>query len=145
MKIYTVEEAQQTILERRALNRIDYSPVTIERTEEFFGKGMTPPQAVELILRSVEEEGDQAIRKWSALLDRYDGDVIAIHQDTVEQAWSELAPGLQKAMQTAAERVRAFYEKQPMKWVGSWASDSHRSSELVYTCREALPLYHRHC
>jgi histidinol dehydrogenase len=120
MKIYTVEEAQQTILERRALNRIDYSPVTIERTEEFFGKGMTPPQAVELILRSVEEEGDQAIRKWSALLDRYDGDVIAIHQDTVEQAWSELAPGLQKAMQTAAERVRAFYEKQP---ISSWITD----------------------
>lgn len=120
MKIYTVEEAQRTILKRKALNRIDYSPVTIERTEGFFGKGVTPPQAVELILRSVEEDGDRAIRKWSALLDRYDGDVIAIPQGAVKQAWSELSPGLQMAMQTAAERVRSFYEKQP---ISSWITD----------------------
>jgi len=120
MKIYTVEEAQRTILRRKALNRIDYSPVTIERTEEFFGKGVTPTQAVELILRSVEEGGDQAIRKWSALLDRYDGDVIAIPQRAVERAWSKLSPGLQRAMQTAAERVRSFHAKQP---ISSWITD----------------------
>ena len=49
MKIYSVEEALETILQRKALNRIEYSPVTIEKTEEFFGHEVRPPQAVELI------------------------------------------------------------------------------------------------
>ncbi|NIP18124.1 MAG: histidinol dehydrogenase, partial [Xanthomonadales bacterium] len=70
MKFYTVEEAQQTILRRKALNRTEYSPITIQRTEDFFGEGVTPPRAVEIILRSVEDEGDQALRQWSQLLDR---------------------------------------------------------------------------
>ncbi len=51
MKIYSVEEAKHSILQRKALNKIDYSPMTIQRTEKFFGKGITPPQAVEIILK----------------------------------------------------------------------------------------------
>jgi hypothetical protein len=45
MKIYSAEEAQETILRRKALNRMTYSPLTIQRTESYFGKGVTPPQA----------------------------------------------------------------------------------------------------
>ena len=61
MKIYNADEAKATILKREALHRMEYSPLTLQRTEEFFGKGITPPTAVEIILRSVEDEGDQAI------------------------------------------------------------------------------------
>jgi histidinol dehydrogenase len=121
MKIYTVEKAQQTILRRKALNRIEYSPITIQRTEEFFGKGVTPPLAVEKILRSVEKEGDQAIRKWSQLLDRYDGKEILISQSKLEQAWKQLPIRLQRAMQTAVERIRAFHQKQPIQ---SWITNN---------------------
>ena len=53
MKIFSVEDAQKSILQRKALNRIEYSPVTLQRTEDFFGKGVTPPQAVYIILRSM--------------------------------------------------------------------------------------------
>jgi hypothetical protein len=38
MKIYSVEEAQETILERKTLNRNAYSPVTIEATERGYGE-----------------------------------------------------------------------------------------------------------
>ncbi|MGD2027279.1 MAG: histidinol dehydrogenase [Anaerolineales bacterium] len=117
MKIYTVEKAIQTILKRKALNRIDYSPITLERTEAYFGTGVTPPKAVEIILRSIEEEGDQAIRTWSSLLDRYDGVEIEIPRSEWEKAWNSLEPGLQNAMQAAADRIRAFHQKQPVQ---SW-------------------------
>ncbi len=118
MKIYTVGEAQQSILQRKALNRIEYSPITVEHTEEFFGRSVTPPQAVEKILRLVEEEGDHAIRKWSQLLDRYDGEEIAIPQAELKQAWKQLPSRLQRAMQTAVDRIRAFHEKQPIQnWI----------------------------
>ena len=39
MKIYSVEEAQETILERKTLNRNAYSPLTLEVTEKLFGLG----------------------------------------------------------------------------------------------------------
>ena len=44
MQIYSVAQAKQTILKRRSLNRTEYSPITLSRTEEYFGAGVTPPQ-----------------------------------------------------------------------------------------------------
>jgi histidinol dehydrogenase len=118
MKIFTVEEARQTILRRKPLNRSEYSPLTVKRTEEFFGKNKTPPQAVEIILRSIEKEGDQAVRKWSRLLDRYDGNEILVPQTKLKQSWEQLPEKIQGAMQTAARRIRTFHQKQPIQsWI----------------------------
>lgn len=118
MNIYTVEEAQETILRRKVLNKIEYSPVTIKKTEEFFGHGVSPPQAVAKILQSVEEEGDLAIRKWSQILDRYDGEEIIVPQSKLGQAWLQIPPRLQGAMQTAADRIRTFHSLQPIhSWI----------------------------
>jgi histidinol dehydrogenase len=119
MKIYNAEEAKATILKRKALHRMDYSPLTLQRTEEFFGTGITPPQAVEIILRSVEDEGDQAIRKWSNHLDGFEDDEIVVPKTKLKNAWDQLEPNLQKAMELAASRIRTFHENQP---VGSWMS-----------------------
>lgn len=120
MQIYSVAQAKQTILKRRSLNRTEYSPITLSRTEEYFGAGVTPPQAVEIILRSVEEEGDQALQKWSALLDRYDGESLEISRKECQHAWQMLAPNLQEAMRAAADRIRRFHENQPIR---SWITD----------------------
>ena len=118
MKIYNVEEAKQTILKRKALHRMEYSPLIIQRTEELFGAGITPPQAVEIILRSVEDEGDQALREWSKKLDRFEMGEIVIPKSELKQAWEQLDPNLKKAMETAASRIRSFHEKQPVEtWI----------------------------
>jgi len=117
MKIYSVEEAQQTILRRKALHRIEYSPITLQRTEEYFGEGITPPLAVDLILRSVEDEGDRALQKWSSLLDNYEGGDFVIPQSRLEEAWHDLPEGIQSSMQAAADRIRQFHQNQPLQ---SW-------------------------
>ena len=119
MKIFTVEEAKKTILNRKALNRIEYSPLTIERTEAYFGKGVTPPQAVAIILDSIEAEGDAALLKWSKLLDRFEGGSILVPQEKMKEAWDNLPADIQKVLQQAADRIRAFHEKQPIQ---SWMS-----------------------
>lgn len=120
MKIYSVEEAQETILRRKEFKRISYSPFIIEKTEEIFGGGVRPPQAVETILESVEQEGDQAIRKWSRILDHYDGDEIIVPASKLEQAWIDLPDRIKDAMQIAVERIRTFHEKQTIL---SWFED----------------------
>jgi len=104
-------------LKRVSLNRIEYSPVTLERTAAYFGEGVTPPQAVEKILMSVEKEGDLAVKKWSALLDRYAGEVI-VSQSDIEQAYHHLSPNIRQAMEIATDRIRSFHEKQPIQnWI----------------------------
>jgi histidinol dehydrogenase len=120
MKIYSVEEAQETILLRKTLKRSVYSPVTIEATEKLFGSGVRPPQAVETILESVDQEGDQAVRKWSRILDDYDGEEISLPEVRLEQAWVAMPPRLKQAMQTAVDRIQTFHEKQTVQ---SWISD----------------------
>jgi histidinol dehydrogenase len=121
MKKYKPEHASKTILKRKALNRIEYSPSTIQRTEVLFGKGVLPPRAVEIILQSVEEKGDRALFKWSREIDGYTGKNILVPADRLKSAWEQLSPELQESLKTAASRIRTFYEQQPVK---SWIVES---------------------
>jgi histidinol dehydrogenase len=120
MKIYSAAEAKQSILKRKALNRMEYSPVTIQRTEQLFGQGITPPQAVEIILTSIEQEGDRAIRRWSEKLDHYQDGEIVIPKPKLAAAWEQLSPEIKDAMRYAASRIQTFHEKQSVR---SWLSD----------------------
>jgi histidinol dehydrogenase len=118
--IYTVEEAQKTILKRKPLTRMQYAPRLLARTEALFGADVTPPMAVEIILNSVEERGDEALREWSARLDGYEGQEIAITLDRLKQAWETLDPQLQHVMQSSLDRICEFHERQPIQsWVTS--------------------------
>jgi histidinol dehydrogenase len=121
MKKYKPDHASKTILKRKALNRIEYSPSTIQRTEVLFGKGVLPPRAVEIILQSVEEKGDRALFKWSREIDGYTGKNILVPADRLKSAWEQLSPELQESLKTAASRIRTFYEQQPVK---SWIVES---------------------
>ena len=116
--IYSVEEAKKTILKRKPLTRMQYAPALVSRTEALFGAGVTPPRAVEIILHSVEERGDEALREWSARLDKYEGEEIVIAPERLKQAWKTLDPRLQQVMQVSLERICEFHERQPIQsWV----------------------------
>lgn len=118
MKIFSVDEARATILKRKSINRIDISPQITARTEELFGRGVSPAQAVDQIMKSVELEGDRGVRKWSKKLDDFDSDDFTIPALQFEQAWSDLPKKTQQAMQAAAGRIRKFHEKQPVQsWI----------------------------
>lgn len=120
MKIYSAAEAQESILRRRSSKGTEYSPVTIEKTEEIFGHGVRPSQAVETILKSVEQEGDRAIRKWSRILDQYYDEQLIVPEPELERAWNSLPIEIREAMQTAVDRIRKFHEMQSFQ---SWLSE----------------------
>lgn len=118
MRILTPNQAQDTILRRRSINNASYSPRTLAQMAAFFGEGVTPPQAVETILRSVEQDGDQALQQWSALLDGYDGP-LRVETATLEKAYRQLEPGIRESMEAAANRIRRFHKLQPAQ---SWTT-----------------------
>ena len=113
-KIYDIETARRTILQRRPLNAMTYPPAVLAATERIFSTGVTPPQAVALILASVQAEGDAALRHWSKLLDRSEIEPFQIPIQDLEQAYYSLSDELRFAMQTAAQRIRRFHELQPL-------------------------------
>jgi histidinol dehydrogenase len=114
LKIYDIETAQQTILQRRPLNSMTYPPAVLAGTERLFGAGVTPSQAVTKILAAVQAEGDAALRHWSKLLDRVEIETFKIPKLELERAYASLSEELRLAMQTAAQRIRRFHELQPL-------------------------------
>lgn len=114
LPIYDLSTARQTILQRPPLNLLAFPPALLARTAELFGEGMTPPLAVAHILDTVRREGDTALRRWSAHLDRAAPAEIRIHPMRLRDAFEHLPPALSRALQTAADRIRAFHEHQPL-------------------------------
>ncbi len=112
--IYDLPTAQKTILQRPPLNLLDFPPALLARTAQLFGDGITPPLAVAHILDTVRREGDIALRRWSHLLDRAAPDEIRVNPARLQDAFENLPPTLTRALQTAAERIRAFHQLQPL-------------------------------
>lgn len=119
IEIMSAEQAKQSILMRNPIKRDAYSPVTLEHTAVLFGEGVKPPEAVAQIIQSIADEGDQALHKWSARLDQFEGTDLAIPPQEIERAYAELPFETQNVMQQSARRIRAFHEKQP---ITSWIS-----------------------
>jgi histidinol dehydrogenase len=116
LKLYDLETARQTILHRPQglADGMQFSAAVLKSTTRFFGPGVTPPQAVAQILASVRREGDAALRRWSELLDHVQLDDFRVPVEQLEAAWTSLPPSLAQAMTTAADRIRAFHQRQPL-------------------------------
>jgi histidinol dehydrogenase len=114
LKIVDVETAKRTILRRIPLNAMSYPAAVLERTQKIFGTGVTPASAVAQILSSVQSEGDTALKRWSSLLDHAELDSFRVPGEALEEAYSTLPEDLRQAMQTAAQRIWAFHQLQPL-------------------------------
>jgi len=121
IEILSVEEALNSILRRSTPTGRKYPPGILKKTEEIFGPGCTPAQAVEQILASVISEGDAALFHWSKLLDQTHLETLVIDGQILKDSIETLPKALKDALQSAAERIRAFHTLQP---VPSWETDT---------------------
>ena len=121
LKIYDVETALQTILRRDPTGVKDYPPKLLESVAGVFGPGVTPHEAVTKILVSVREEGDTALKHWTEILDGTHLEDFRLPREALASAFEDLSASLLDALNTAAERIRAFHERQPLH---SWTTDA---------------------
>lgn len=118
IRLFTVEEARATILARRAPDEAETTVEHAERSRQLFGEVLTPDQIAARIIQEVRRDSDRAVRKYTRLLDGVELDDFRVPQDEVETAASAISGTLREALQTAADRIRAFHEREPK---GSWA------------------------
>ncbi|HEX9371143.1 MAG TPA: histidinol dehydrogenase, partial [Roseiflexaceae bacterium] len=121
LSIYDIETARRTILRRGSAADETYPPALLAALERMFGPGTTPPQAVARILASVRDSGDAALRRWTETLDNVALDDFAVDPARIAAARDTLPDALNQAMQTAAARIRAFHELQPLH---NWTTDA---------------------
>ncbi len=114
IKIFTVEEAHETILRREMALEPEVPPGLQARLDEMFGAGSTPDTAVTTILRDVRQRGDAALRHWTAVIDGVELASLAVSKAEMDTAVSRLPLSLYEALQLAARRIRQFHSYQPL-------------------------------
>lgn len=118
--IYTPEEGRNTILQRQLFDDYTVPESVLQRLEATFGEPVTPEEAVRRILRSVRDNGDAALHDWNKRIDNAELEHFAVHPAEIQAALQRIPDDLRLALQTAADRIRAFHEQQPLnEWMNA--------------------------
>ena len=114
IKIYTVEEAKKSILQRIPLDEVKVTDAMLDRIANTFGERINPEEAVRRILREIRLNGDTALLNWSNRLDGFPTNgAIKVPAEDIRKALELIDPKERQALELAAKRIREFYEKQP--------------------------------
>lgn len=118
-RIFTdIEEAQQTILKRHSLRDYSVPDHVVDRSIGIFGERIMPDESVKRIIKRVRENGDSAVHEWNKKIDNMELDSLVVSVDEMQTALEEIPADLRHALEHAAERIRAFHNKQPLSsWI----------------------------
>jgi histidinol dehydrogenase len=118
LRIYTPEQARQSILRRQPPDEFPVPEELLERLAGLFGERLSPDQAVRRILTEVREQGDDALLAWSSRLDGFSGSSFRVSPEALAACLEALDPEQRTALELSAERIRRFYQRQPLSsWI----------------------------
>lgn len=126
-----VETARRTVLRRRSWDQVEVTPEVQAGIDRIFGESLSPDQAVARILDDVRHGGDAAVLDYSRRIDLADAHELRVPEQEVEAAWSRTPDRLRRALQVAADRVRAFHERQyRQSWI-DWDDDGGALGQII--------------
>ncbi len=117
LKIFTVAAAQETLLRRDNAFLFDEQEMTDSAkafSQQLHGSVLTPEQGVRRILQTVREQGDDALRHWTAALDGVTLDTFTVNATEITAALGRIDPDLRAALELAAGRIEQFHRYQPL-------------------------------
>src|SRR5690606_9522179 len=76
------------------------------------GRPLTAHEVVDQIVLDVQRDGDTAVRRYTELFDRRTLDQFEVPRSAWREALEAIDPDLRRAMEIAADRIRAFHERQ---------------------------------
>ena len=83
-----------------------------DRYAAIFGRPMTAHEVVEEIIGDVRRSGDEAVRRYTELFDGRAVEELEVPRRAWRAALESIGPELRRALEVAAERIRAFHERQ---------------------------------
>ena len=118
--IYSLEEAQKSILIRKSIINTPVSPQINENIIKIFGKPLTPQEVVKSIIDDVIKNGDLALIEWTKKLEKNDvTNSIEIQVDQMEAALKSIDTEIKEILDKTIYRILTFHKKQP---ISSWTT-----------------------
>ncbi len=97
---------------------LDFGQVS-PRSKELFGRDMTPQEVVNMVLEDVLIKGDSAVIDYTEKFDGYKLSEFEVTRSQIKAAYERVTPELVKALELAAQRIRAFHQEQKdIVWKG---------------------------
>ena len=116
--IHGVQNAENVQVRTDPLDLDSLPESVLARTEEAFGKGVTPLQSVHQMLDDVRRDGDSAVLRYAKLLDGSDLEDFRVTDAQMAQARDSVSKELRESLELAAQRVRSFHEAtMPSDWI----------------------------
>jgi histidinol dehydrogenase len=129
--LFGIHVARETIARQRALTEKTMTPESMTRTEKIFGEALTPEQAVKKILDDIRARGDEAVGMWNEKIDGGARGKFLVSQAEIETAYQETPEAVREALHLAANRIRAFHEKQkPRSWL-DWTQGGGALGQII--------------
>lgn len=129
--IYTAGEARTTLLHRPPVGETTITPTLAQGIERVFGKALSPEDAVRQILEDVRRRGETAVLDWTEKIDGARLKTLAVTPDEIDTAYQNLDAKIREALHLAADRIRAFHERQPgQSWL-DWRASGGALGQIV--------------
>lgn len=99
-----------------------FNPVASESTLKFiesvFGTGVSPKQAVDLIIDRVESAGDTAVADLTLRMDGVELEELVVPKSEIMASYALVPSNVVDALNLAAEQIRIFHSQQPKSgWI----------------------------
>ena len=119
--IYSLEEAEKSILIRKSIVNTPVSPQISNQIIKIFGKPLTPQEVVKRIINDVVKKGDLALIEWTKKLDNTNiTNSIEFKVDQMEAALKSIDAKIKEVLIKTRDRILAFHRKQP---ISSWTTN----------------------
>lgn len=125
------QAARAKIARQRTLTEKIISPANLARLEKIFGARLAPEEAVKKILDDVRERADAAVGEWNEKIDGGARENFLVSAAEIETAYQETPLAVRDALHRAAQRIRAFHEKQkPRSWL-DWTPEGGALGQII--------------
>lgn len=113
-------EAVEKLLKKPAFDQVELNPRIREANKKLFGADLTAAEIVDKIIGDVRRDGDEAVIKYTKLIDRteFTPEEFVVTEAEYEAAYQEADPAVVDSLRKAAENVRRYHQEQkPNSWM----------------------------
>ena len=113
-------EAIEKLLKKPAFDQVELNPRIREANKKLFGADLTAAEIVDRIVGDVRRDGDEAVIKYTKLIDRteFTPEEFVVTEAEYEAAYQEADPAVVESLRKAAENVRRYHQEQkPNSWM----------------------------
>lgn len=113
-------EAVEKLLKKPAFDQVELNPRIREANKKLFGADLTAAEIVDRIVGDVRRDGDEAVIKYTKLIDRteFTPEKFVVTEAEYEAAYQEADKAVVDSLRKAAENVRRYHQEQkPNSWM----------------------------